>query len=168
MNNFYHSKPKGVISLILIIGIVAVLAAGTGIVIYTIQNKEGGLLNIFSTNNKTQENQQEEWYFHPFKSSDGKWGYKDVRVNKIVIEPQYDEATEFYEGLAAVRINGKWGFIDKTGKIVVKPQYDRVENFYEGVAAVEIKNKWGFIDKTGKIVIEPQYDGVGDFHEGSS
>jgi hypothetical protein len=28
------------------------------------------------------------------------------------------------EGLAKVKLNGKWGFIDKTGKEIVPPKYD--------------------------------------------
>jgi predicted lipid-binding transport protein (Tim44 family) len=43
-------------------------------------------------------------------------------TGRFVINPQFDGAFPFNEGLAAVRIGdyatGKWGFIDKTGAIV--------------------------------------------------
>lgn len=55
----------------------------------------------------------------PAKSGD-KWGYIDT-TGKFVINPQFDEARLFQEGLAAVEIGGKWGEIDKTGKIVINP-----------------------------------------------
>ena len=36
-----------------------------------------------------------------------------------IVPPTYDEARDFYQGQASVRLNGKWGAIDKRGKIVV-------------------------------------------------
>ncbi|EAL2460136.1 WG repeat-containing protein, partial [Campylobacter lari] len=33
----------------------------------------------------------------------------------------------FNEGLAEVELNGKWGFIDKSGKIVIKPIFDDID-----------------------------------------
>ncbi len=50
----------------------------------------------------------------------GKYGYINCAGN-MTITPQFDLAHEFHEGLAAVEINDKWGFIDKTGKIVIRP-----------------------------------------------
>jgi len=53
----------------------------------------------------------------------GKFGYIDKSGNEV-IPPKYDAASDFSEGLAAVRIGdrntGKWGFIDKSGKEVLK------------------------------------------------
>jgi hypothetical protein len=71
----------------------------------------------------------------------------------MVVPQQFDGATRFSEGLAAVRIGdantGKWGFIDGTGKMVVAPQFDGCESFAEGLAAVRIGDantgKWGYI-----------------------
>src|SRR6218665_1119163 len=65
--------------------------------------------------------------------------------------------------LAPVKIDGKWGYIDKSGKIAINPQFDFAWEFQEGLAVIQFgdKNgfdKWGYIDKTGEIVIEPQFD----------
>ncbi|MBO4698344.1 WG repeat-containing protein [bacterium] len=38
---------------------------------------------------------------------------------RVVIEPVYDSALEFSEGLARVGKEGKFGFIDKSGKVVI-------------------------------------------------
>lgn len=40
---------------------------------------------------------------------------------KVLIEPtlEFDEIDTFSEGLAAVKKDDKWGFIDKTGRVVV-------------------------------------------------
>ncbi|MDR1983439.1 MAG: WG repeat-containing protein [Prevotellaceae bacterium] len=76
---------------------------------------------------------------------------------KWVIEPQFDVAWSFYEDLAAIRVNGRWGFIDKTGNVVISPQFESVRNFSDGMAAIKHKGKWGYINKTGEIVIEAKY-----------
>lgn len=40
----------------------------------------------------------------------GKWGYIDTRGN-IIIPLQFEEADQFSEGMAAVKVAGKWGYI---------------------------------------------------------
>ena len=47
----------------------------------------------------------------------GLYGYIDNK-GTIIINPQFDEACPFSEGLASVEIGDKWGYIDKTGKYV--------------------------------------------------
>jgi hypothetical protein len=48
----------------------------------------------------------------------GRWGYFD-KAGKVAINPQFDFAFEFSEGLASVRLGkgdtAKWGYIDKAG-----------------------------------------------------
>ncbi|ENZ6116086.1 WG repeat-containing protein, partial [Campylobacter coli] len=68
---------------------------------------------------------------------------------------------DFSEGLAKVKLNGKYGFIDKSGKIIAKPKFDYGEYFSEGLAGVKLNGRWGFMDKNGKIVIEPKFDDIG-------
>ena len=84
----------------------------------------------------------------------------------ILIPPQFDSAGNFSEGLAAVKINDKWGYIDKKGNFVIQPQFDSVYNFSQGLAAVEINEKRGYIDKTGKIIVPLHFDDVDGFSEG--
>ena len=72
----------------------------------------------------------------------------------------------FSEGLAAVRKDGKWGFIDKTNRLVIPAIYDNANAFSEGFAAVEKDGKWGFIDKAGNVMIPLNYDWVDSFSEG--
>ncbi|MEO0020341.1 MAG: WG repeat-containing protein [candidate division WOR-3 bacterium] len=43
------------------------------------------------------------------------------KTGKPVISPQFAFAWSFSEGLAAVMIGGKCGFIDKSGKFVWEP-----------------------------------------------
>ena len=98
-----------------------------------------------------------------------KWWIEKKRVyetGEMVVPFKYDEVWDFDEGLAAVKLKGKWGFIDKSGKEVVPLKYDKVWGFDEGLAGVKLKGKWGFIDKSGKEVVPLKYEDVGLFSEG--
>ncbi len=107
-----------------------------------------------------------------------KYGYID-ELGKLVINPSYEDARNFSEGLAAV-CEGKgcysfsaktdqprkWGYIDKSGAIVITPQFDAANDFKEGFASVSVGGKWGYIGNRGNFAINPQFDGAGDFEKG--
>jgi hypothetical protein len=64
----------------------------------------------------------------------------------------------FSNGRAAVRQNGKWGFIDTLGKVGIPFEYHQVARFSEGFAAVQQTEKgtWFFIDTSGKPIRYPE------------
>ena len=66
---------------------------------------------------------------------------------------RYDFAGDFSEGFAEVKLNGKYGFIDKTGREVIPCKYEAAGEFSEGLAAVKLNGKYGFIDKKGKPLL---------------
>ena len=100
----------------------------------------------------------------PYRIGD-KWGYCDSNRN-IVIQPKYDNAYPFREGLARVEQNDKYGFIDKTGREIIALKYDYVDDFYEGLARVGLNLKYGFINKTGREITALKYDDTSYFREG--
>ncbi|HBB30326.1 MAG TPA: hypothetical protein DDZ80_11895 [Cyanobacteria bacterium UBA8803] len=130
----------------------------------------------------------------PVKMGD-KWGYKD-ETGQVVIQPQFDKAEKFSEGLAEVKLGAKYGYIDQTGRVVIKPQFDKVwsfsegqarvkiddrstyidkmgnilfdeaSSFCEGLARVKIGDRYGYIDKLGQLTIQPQFDKAWNFSEG--
>lgn len=85
-----------------------------------------------------------------------------------------DEANLFYEDLAAIKKNEKYGFIDSKGKEVISCQYDAVLSFSEGLCAVAIAKiqgdstvfDWNYIDKNGKNVFTDVYETALNFKEG--
>lgn len=72
----------------------------------------------------------------------------------------YEEVKSFSEGLCAVRKDGLWGYIDKSGSMYIAPKYQDCRSFSSGLAAVSIDGKWGFIDHTGKLSVPLKYDDV--------
>lgn len=102
--------------------------------------------------------------------------FKDKRgvVDKdwnIVIPIEYEDVDRIItEDLAAVKNNGKWGFIStKTGKTVVDFIYDDVAPFWQGFSAVNTsgketdffdKGKWNFIDKKGNTLLDFTVDEI--------
>ena len=104
-----------------------------------------------------------------------KCGYFDAQGN-VVIDPKYDDAEDFSDGLAAVNEGakpaafprpylegGKWGFINKTGRRVIPMHFDRVsgKGFSGGVAIVKFGDIFQCIDKAGKVLfkLESKIDG---------
>jgi len=87
-------------------------------------------------------------------------GFLDTNGNEV-IPCIYDDVRHFREDMAAVKIDGKWGFINKAAKIVVEPKYDYVGTFINGLASVRMGGYneppmyFGFVDKEGNEIIPP-------------
>lgn len=100
--------------------------------------------------------------------SDGKLrGYFNANTGKVVIEPKYDHAWIFNNGLAGVVEKGMVKFIDGSGKVVIDNviAYDgnyKDYVFHGGHLAFLSKEtgKYGMIDKTGKIVLPFEFDEI--------
>ena len=95
-----------------------------------------------------------------------KRGFKIKSTNEIIISPKYDAVGHFSERLTWVKLNGKCGYIDKTGKEITPCKYEFVWDFSDGLAIVGLNGKRGYIDKTGKEIIPLIYNYAGVFSEG--
>lgn len=80
----------------------------------------------------------------------------------------YEDAHPFADGWAAVKKDGKWGFIDQEGTVQIDYQFDDARSFGQHLAAVEIHGKWGYVSLKGEIVIPPAYLEAGSFYNGSA
>jgi hypothetical protein len=80
--------------------------------------------------------------------NDGKmWGFIDAKGN-VLIKPQYSYVESFYKGLAAVRVDDVYSYIDKTGKVV-----------WHEVEEIEIQGPDGVLGKLIKMKTKSgQYD----------
>lgn len=106
------------------------------------------------------------------------------KTGKEIVEPtdEYGDASNFSEGLAAVVIGNRIGFIDMNGKLVIpavfsasvpgKDYEGRLDlgkySFSEGLSPYydAESSTWGFIDINGEIAIEAGFDGVHGFSDG--
>ncbi|WMI69459.1 WG repeat-containing protein [Mangrovimonas sp. YM274] len=132
-----------------------------GNVVVENENEEVGL--IIEGKFKVVEGARKIWDF----SYNGEFTYakKDDFVGFInnkgewVVEPQFDKARAFLNGLAPVMLKNKWGYINTSGELVIDYKFKDADVFSkDGLAPVKLKKRWGFIDKTGKLVIQDEYD----------
>lgn len=103
---------------------------------------------------------------------------------RLAIQPQFERVRHFHDGFAAVRLEGKWGFVDTTGSLVISAQFDGAGRFFgdRGTVCIGDQNscegsleegqiaghRWGLIDKRGTIVVVPQFESEPIFSEGYS
>ena len=94
------------------------------------------------------------------------WDILDEEGKSILKFPIYG-ATIFDEGLCAVKVNGKYGFIDLDGNMVCKPKFDYAYKFFGNYGVIEdkYKNHVGIIDKEFEILlpVSKQFTSVGFF-----
>ncbi|MGN0282468.1 MAG: WG repeat-containing protein [Prevotella sp.] len=97
--------------------------------------------------------------------SDGKkHGYFNMFTGKPVIEPKYNHAWIFSDGLASVDDGGWIKFIDASGKVVIDPKIPYISGaegyvFHNGYCVLhnDRRDAFGMMDKYGKWVLKPEY-----------
>ena len=115
----------------------------------------------------------------PYQAESGLWGYKNSSQIKIIL-PKYEYASRFNEGLALVKFNDYYGYIDDSGKLRIPFLYTEATDFSMGLAAVEalcnseskeivlpiggnatdLRACSGYINKLGEFVIGPHLNWV--------
>ena len=94
--------------------------------------------------------------------------YKLDYKTKEMTPTKYADVYVYYKDFPEVKVNGKYGFMNKKGEIIIQPVFEEVKRFNNGLAPVKIEKKWGFIDTLGQAVIEPQFDDVESFGYGEN
>lgn len=90
-----------------------------------------------------------------------------IDKNCNIIISNIEEARDFHDGRAAIKVNGQWGFINKEGKITVSCVYNAVSDYSEGLAAVQCDDGlWKYVAKDGYEFIQDKFSFAGDFHDG--
>lgn len=74
-------------------------------------------------------------------------------------EAVYSEASDFHDGAAVVKEDGKYGYLRIDGT-KLPAVHGAARYFKDGLAPVKDK-KWGVIDETGEYVVPPTYDDAG-------
>ena len=86
------------------------------------------------------------------------------KTGKLLFE--FQATRDFSEGLAAVSVRGKWGYIRPDGNLAIGPNFDEALPFTEGLAAVRNGTVWGYIDPRGRFVIPPRFSEARSFSDG--
>ena len=85
---------------------------------------------------------------HGFLTPNGRW----------LAEPVYEKAADrFTDGHAAVKRDGKWGYLNADGRLGIPCQYYAAETFMDLYAVVQAKKgTYGVINAQGAYVLEPE------------
>jgi len=139
--------------------------------------KNGEKLEVVNISRRRGERSDAEHidapYDYQLKKEKGKYGYVNYKGDTIPC--RYENARDtFSEGLAAVVLNHRIGFINKSGAVEIPFVFEYTEfdfNFYqyglarfsEGLCAMTKHGKFGYINKAGETVIPYVYDDANCF-----
>lgn len=91
-------------------------------------------------------------------SKNGAMSYINENNEMAIDTYEYSQILPFSEdGLAAVKKDDKFGFIDLNGELVIRNVYDGVGLFNEGYVLVERNGKSGIINSEGELIIPIDY-----------
>jgi hypothetical protein len=111
-------------------------------------------------------------------------GLAKVGANKFInskgeelnVSHTIKDAREYSNGLVAIKVKNKWGYMDTVGEMVIPPIYKRITDFDNGFAGVSNKIGFFIIDKTGNeqeiktkdgyITEKGKLEKIKKFHEG--
>jgi len=82
---------------------------------------------------------------------DEKWGYYKL-YEKIIIDCIYDDANQFINNNALIKLNSKLGVINEIGNEIIHCQFDEIK-FTGNLIQVCMERKWGVFYKSGKEII---------------
>jgi hypothetical protein len=101
------------------------------------------------------------------KDVDKRSGYINQK-GEWIIDPQFDATKSFdaKSGLARVKTEGKWAYVDKNGKIIHMDDTETWGDFKDGLARGKKAGKTGFYNNKGEWVIAPEYEGGRNFKNG--
>ena len=69
-------------------------------------------------------------------------------------------------GVAIVKLNGKYNFINPSGQILSQQWFNEAMAFQpKGFARVKLNDKWNLINAEGQFVSNLWFDWIGDFNE---
>ncbi|MHC0036172.1 WG repeat-containing protein [Pseudoneobacillus sp. C159] len=95
-----------------------------------------------------------------------RWGYINHK-GKFVTPLKYEDAGDFQiNGLAVVKIRGKYGLINQYGQFIVHPKYDSINPFFEGRATVIDDKGFKVINERGRVLTKKAYSFIGNYQNG--
>ncbi len=88
------------------------------------------------------------------RAADGKYGYID-RSGKMIIEAQYQYASDFVNGCAAAATDDRFGAIDTSGAFIIPAEYDFLEvSEYGYIIAAQAGGRVAVFNLQGELLDE--------------
>jgi hypothetical protein len=104
-----------------------------------------------------RRNKRKQWQPESMR----RYGYID-RNGEWAIKPRFLEAKPFSEGLAPVRTENGWCYIDICGVTMTSDHYQEAGPFKRGVARIGRRFdgtiRYGLVDSSGREIIPPRYE----------
>lgn len=122
--------------------------------------------DVYVVKYDSYKNEQNENAMRVIK--DDKWGIVNVKNGEILLNIEYDFIDGFYNGLAVIKKDNKYGIIDSKLNVIVEPKWEYINPFYSySYTTVTAKNeKAGVIDRKGNVIIKPlYYDYISAFND---
>ncbi|SMO92641.1 WG containing repeat-containing protein [Saccharicrinis carchari] len=149
-------------------GLIGTWNGSTKVKYIDIEKKEVFKAQVFKDNNRPSHFQLPLYpfsngivkYYDPFKN---KYGFLNKK-GEVEIPAQFDAASNYSNGLIAVKQGAKWGYANKKGVLKIRVQFDEATDFKDGVAAVYLGGsakdfldkksnvKMGYINKKGDFI----------------
>lgn len=107
----------------------------------------------------------------PFTYSD-KYALLNTETQTLITDFIYEDCTRmgFYDGVAALKKGGKWGYVREDGTTVTDFIYDKIYedpwmgcelySVTNGYIVIRTESGYGIIDKNGNTIVEPIYENV--------
>lgn len=89
------------------------------------------------------------------------------KLNENIYGKYYSEAFVFRNGIAPVKIDTQWYFINRQ-HLKVSKYYTQINEISDDVYVVKLNEKYGALNQFGESLIEPKFEFLGDFKNGLS
>lgn len=83
--------------------------------------------------------------------------WRNERRETEVLPKIYEGLGAYSEGLAPVRVQGRWGFMDREGVMRIEPIYLSVSPFDFGLAVIGTEGGYGLINPEGDVLLAPDF-----------
>ncbi|MBI5219982.1 MAG: hypothetical protein HY958_13730 [Bacteroidia bacterium] len=123
------------------------------------------IISFFYTVNSFAQNEKNDPLLVPY-SNGINFGFKDSITKKITIMPVFNGVGFFYGRYAKVKVNDKWGIINKKGDRIVEVKYDSIFILRNNIFLCYLKYKCYFLNETGKAM--GTYDNFLKFEDNTS
>ena len=93
----------------------------------------------------------------PIPNENGTWGYIN-QEGEWIIQPSFEAASLFHEGIASVKQYGKWGFVNRKGEWVIQPEFEITSHFEHGFAKAKKESQWYIFNPGGESLSQVSFD----------